>query len=96
VLTGLKSSKTESWEEVEALDLENFERARKTPQTPKRLRLGPLLVVAIEAAPPTPQDFIKLQGLNPSLRAVSGSEDIHVSSWSYCWFYSLFYLSVSS
>jgi hypothetical protein len=60
-VTGLESSDTESWEEVEAPDVEKFERARNNLQTPKRLRLGPLLVAAVEAAPPTPQVFIKLQ-----------------------------------
>jgi hypothetical protein len=79
-LTGLESSETESWEEVEAPDVENFERARNNLQTPS-LRLGPLLVAAVEAAPPAPQDFIQLQGLNPSPRAVAGSADIHERTW---------------
>jgi hypothetical protein len=80
-ITGLDSSETESWEEVEAPDVENFERAKNNLQTPKRLRLGPLLVAAVEAASPTPQAFIELQGLNPSLSAVAGSEDIHERTW---------------
>jgi hypothetical protein len=40
-----------SLEEAEAPNVENFERARKNFQTPKHLRLGPLLVAAVEAAP---------------------------------------------
>jgi hypothetical protein len=51
-LTGLSSSETES----EAPDVEK--RARNNLQTPKRLSLGPLLVAAVEAVPPTPQDFL--------------------------------------
>jgi hypothetical protein len=46
-ITGLKSSETESWDEVEAPNVENFERARNNLQTPKQLRLGPLLVTAV-------------------------------------------------
>jgi hypothetical protein len=76
-LTGLELSKTASWKEVEAPDVKNFERERNNLQTPKRLRLGPLLVSEVEAAPPAPHEYIKLQALNSSPRAVAGSEDIH-------------------
>jgi hypothetical protein len=55
----------------------NFERAWNNLQTSKRLKLGQLLVAADEAAPPITQGFLELQGLNPSLTGVPGSEDIN-------------------
>jgi hypothetical protein len=38
-------------------------------------------VTAVEAAPPTPQESIELQGLNLSPRAVAGSEDVYERTW---------------
>jgi hypothetical protein len=48
-ITGLDASGTDSWKGVAAPNMANFERARKNLQTPKCLRLGPLLVAAVEA-----------------------------------------------
>jgi hypothetical protein len=69
-VTGLSldgSSKYSSWEEVKAPGIENFEKARDNLQTPKRLKLGPLLVAAVQASPSRLlQDFQELPTLNPS------------------------------
>lgn len=69
-VTGLSldSSNNSSWGEVEAPGIENFERARDNLQTPKCLKLRPLLLVAVVEASPTRllQGFQELCKLNPS------------------------------
>jgi hypothetical protein len=71
-----------SWEEVEAPGIENFERVRDNLQNPKRLKLGPLLVAAVQASPSRLlQDFQELRKLNPSLGDVVGQEDTHGNAW---------------
>jgi hypothetical protein len=60
------SAETDFWEEVEAQNVATFERAGNNLHTPKWLRLGPLFVAPVESAPPITEDFLELQGLNPS------------------------------
>jgi hypothetical protein len=81
-ITGLGASGTVSWEEGETPKVASFERARKTLQAPKCLRLGPLLdVAAVASALPITQDFLERHGLNPSARGAPGSDEIHEMTW---------------
>jgi hypothetical protein len=81
-VTGLSpADATDTWEEVHAPDIANFERARDNLQTPKRLRLGPLLVAAVEASSPSTRDLLKLQELDPPPEDDPGSAGLYEDSW---------------
>jgi hypothetical protein len=58
-LTGLSvdGSDNSSWEEVEVPGVENFEKVRDNLQTPKWLKLGPLMVAAVESSPSGTRDL---------------------------------------
>jgi hypothetical protein len=58
-ITGLSvnGSDNSSWEEVEVPGVENFKKARDNLQTPRRLKLAPLLVAAVESSPSATGDL---------------------------------------
>jgi hypothetical protein len=69
------------WEAVEAPGVKNFERARVNLQTSKRLKLGPLLVAAVDALPYGSRDLQSIARLDPSPDEVLDQEDTHGNSW---------------
>ncbi len=66
---------------MEVPGIENFERARDNLQTPKRLKLGPLLVAAVEASPSESRDLWSISRLDSSPDEVGDQEDVHGNSW---------------
>jgi hypothetical protein len=75
----LNGSVNSSWEEVEAPSIQKFERARDNP---KHLKLGPLLVAAVEVSPSRlVEDFQKICKLNSLPGNVVGHEDTHGNLW---------------
>jgi hypothetical protein len=69
------------WEEVKFPGVENFERVRINLQTPKCLKLGPLLVATVDALPFGLQDLQSIDKLDPSPDQAVDQEDTHGSSW---------------
>jgi hypothetical protein len=71
-ITGLSVDRSDisPWEEVEVPGVKNFKIARDNLQTPKRLKLGPLLVAAVEALPSRTRDLPSINKLNPSPKEV--------------------------
>jgi hypothetical protein len=82
-ITGLSvdGSDNSSWEEVEVPGVENFEKARDNLQTPKRLKLRPLLVAAVESSPLGTPDLQSIDKLDPSPDEVGDQDDTHGNSW---------------
>ncbi len=60
---------------MEYLDVSNFEKARDNLQTPKRLRLGSLLVAVVDASPSGIEELNEIVELQPTPDEVGGDPE---------------------
>jgi hypothetical protein len=83
-ITGLSLSVDGSdispWEEVEVPGVENFKKARDYLQTPKLLKLGPLLAAAVETSPAETRNLQSINKLDPPPDEVGDQEDMYRNS----------------